>query len=421
TKELNIIIIGITNHPGELDAAMTRSGRLEGYWEKVKEITWEEKQKCSLETGISFIDIRSALRRDDSSAADSEKYRFWLAQIREGKVEETEGHTLHATEAEARKKSEKEKFAGALESYTVECLLPDGQCLQLATSHYFGDNFCRAMEVKFQNQQNQFQYPFSTSWGTSTRAIGAIVKAHADNWGVILPFAIAPVQIAFILVQPNEELVKYYQEISGLLGDARYRCQLYNESSQINKNILQADREGCPLKIILGPEELKKQEITLVRRDNVERKITIKLEENETEKKYITAVEKYWEAISGINQESKEVLIKEKAKMANSFRQGQRAGKIFGVISKEAAELQKNLYQKSVEFRDQHIFSVSSLTELEKKIKDGNKGLFLVPFCNNLDCELKIKEKVPSYSIRCLYLNGKKNSVVKCLFCQAET
>lgn len=117
-----------------------------------------------------------------------------------------EGHTLHNSESEARnfalniladycdyaenilnlgiiigKKSEGEKFAGALESYTIECLLSDGQCLQLATSHYFGNSFCRLMNVKFQNQDNQIQYPFSTSWGTSTRAIGAVVKTHADN------------------------------------------------------------------------------------------------------------------------------------------------------------------------------------------------------------------------------------------------
>jgi prolyl-tRNA synthetase len=117
-----------------------------------------------------------------------------------------EGHTIHSNAEEAKqfalnilsdyldyaenilslgvivgKKTEGEKFAGAIETYTVECLLPDGQCLQLATSHYFGDHFCRLMQVKFQNKNNQMQYPFSTSWGTSTRAIGAIAKTHADN------------------------------------------------------------------------------------------------------------------------------------------------------------------------------------------------------------------------------------------------
>ncbi|KLL05094.1 MAG: prolyl-tRNA synthetase [Mycoplasmataceae bacterium RV_VA103A] len=352
-----------------------------------------------------------------------------------------EGHTLHANTQEARQftlnilsdyqdyaenilclgvivgqKTAGEKFAGALETYTVECLLPDGQCLQLATSHYFGDNFCRLMEVKFQNKDNQMQHPFSTSWGTSTRAIGALVKAHADQWGLILPFEIAPVQIAFILIGESPELIDYYQEIYGLLS-RHYRCQLYNKNKQVNANVLQADQEGCPFKMIIGKQELEHQEITLIRRDNVERKITIKLEENELEKKYITATEKYWKEMSEINQENKKEF--EKAKVANPFRQGQRAGKIFGIISQEAQELQKNLYQKSVEFRDKHIFSVANLAELEKKKKDGSKGLFLVPFCNNLDCELKIKEKVPSYSIRCIAGEERVIAPQKCLFCQS--
>ncbi|CAG8664690.1 3297_t:CDS:2, partial [Ambispora gerdemannii] len=121
-------------------------------------------------------------------------------------VEKIEGHTIHSSAEEAKQftlnilsdyqdyaenalclgvivgqKTEGEKFAGALETYTVECLLPDGQCLQFATSHYFGDNFCRLMGVKYQDASNKFQYPFSTSWGTSTRTIGAVAKTHADN------------------------------------------------------------------------------------------------------------------------------------------------------------------------------------------------------------------------------------------------
>ncbi|CAG8818525.1 8783_t:CDS:2, partial [Racocetra persica] len=285
-----------------------------------------------------------------------------------------------------------EKFAGALETYTVECLLPDGQCLQLATSHYFGDNFC-----------------------TSTRAIGALVKAHADQWGLILPFEIAPVQIAFILIGESPELINYYQEIYGLLS-RHYRCQLYNKNKQVNTNVLQAYQEGCPFKMIIGKQELEHQEITLVRRDNVERKITINLESNEAEK-YVSAFEKYVEELGEINQEVKKESTKKK--MVDSIRNGERAGRIFSVISQEIQELQKNLYQKSVEFRNKHIFSVANLAELEKKIKDGSKGLFLVPFCNNLDCELKIKEKVPSYSIRCIAGEERIIAPQKCLFCQS--
>jgi prolyl-tRNA synthetase len=354
-----------------------------------------------------------------------------------------EGHTIHASEQEAQefalniladyqdyaentlclgvivgKKTEGERFAGALETYTVECLLPDGQCLQFATSHYFGDNFCRLMNVKFQNKDNQNQYPFSTSWGTSTRAIGAIAKTHADNWGLILPFDIAPVQIAVILIGESKELVNYYQEIYASLSP-HYRCQLYNKSKQVNLNILQADKEGCPFKIILGKEELEKGEITLVRRDNVERKITVNLEESEVEKKYISAFEKYVKELSKIedNPEAKKELTKKK--VVNSFKKGERAGKILRVIEKEKEEFKKNLYQKSVDFRDKHIYPVDNFSELEKKIKEGLKGLFLIPFCNNLDCEVKVKEGVPSYSIRCIASEKKFAELLKCLFCQS--
>jgi prolyl-tRNA synthetase len=354
-----------------------------------------------------------------------------------------EGHTLHENKEEARsfalnilkdyedyakntlylgvivgKKTEGEKFAGALETYTVECLLPDGQCLQFATSHYFGDNFCRLMNVQFQTKNNKQQCPFSTSWGTSTRAIGAIAKTHADEWGLILPFEIAPVQIAFVLIRKNEELINYYQEIYNLLSPF-YRCRLYDKNEQINLNILQADKEGCPFKIILGKEELKKGEITLVRRDNIERKITINLEESKVEKKYASAFEKHIEELSKIedNPEFKKALAKEE--ITNSFKRGEKQGKMFKVIEKEKEELQKNLYQKSTSFLDNHIHPVKSFVELERKIKEGVKGLFLVSFCNNLKCEEKIKEKIPSYSIRCITLGEKITELLKCFFCQS--
>jgi prolyl-tRNA synthetase len=353
-----------------------------------------------------------------------------------------EGHTIHSNSEEAQQfalsiladyqdyaenvlglgiivgeKSQGERFAGALKSYTIECLLPDGQCLQLATSHYFGDSFCRLMGVKFQNKDNQNQYPFSTSWGTSTRALGAVVKTHADNWGLILPFDIAPVQIAIILVGESQELINYYQEINSLLIPY-YRCRLYNKNQQVNKNILQADQEGCPLKIILGSEELKKNEITLIRRDNVERRITISLAEDEIEKKYFSIAEQYVEILGEVdNRVRKEP--EQSKQFITSFRKGRMVGKISNVINKESKELQKTIRQKSTDFRDKHIFSVDNFSELEEKLREGVKGLFLIPFCNNLDCERKIKEKVPAYSIRCISSSNKQKGHRQCLFCQS--
>jgi prolyl-tRNA synthetase len=360
-----------------------------------------------------------------------------------------EGHTLHITSEEARqftldiladyrdyaenilnlavivgKKPEGEKFAGALETYTVECLLPDGQCLQFATSHYFGDNFCRLMKVDFQNKNNKMQYPFSTSWGTSTRAIGAIAKTHADNWGLILPFDIAPVQIAFVLIDESEELVNYYREIYSLLSP-HYRCQLYNKSKQDYLNVLQADKEGCPFKIILGEDkELKNKEITLVRRDNIERRITISLKINEMEKNFLHNFENNLaENLEKYNLESRtgEQLTTDHEKMVNSVKNRLEGEKIIKVIKQEIAEFKKTIYQKSANFRDKHIFPVNNFSELEKKITESVKGLFLVPFCNKLECEEKIKKKIPAYSVRCVSVFSKLDLPRKCFVCEETT
>ncbi|CAG8448425.1 19227_t:CDS:2 [Racocetra fulgida] len=414
-KKLNIVVVATTNNPEVLNDALVRPGRLgrriyvnyptgeelrkltdylqevmeKNYWDNVYQSIQKNAARFQKkQMGLNFRDLQKAVTGSlESGVAENNPkiipaasvFHEELKDVLQTRVNdrnnnlrrqshlppnyddtneeerEPKGHTLHANTQEARQftlnilsdyqdyaenilclgvivgqKTVGEKFAGALETYTVECLLPDGQCLQLATS-------------------------------------------------LILPFEIAPVQIAFILIGESPELINYYQEIYGLLS-RHYRCQLYNKNEQVNANVLQADQEGCPFKMIIGKQELEHQEITLVRRDNVERKITIELEENE---------------------------------------QGQRIGKIFGIINREAQELQKNLYQKSVAFRNKHIFSVANLAELEKKKKDGSKGLFLVPFCNNLDCELKIKEKVPSYSIRCIAGEERIIAPQKCLFCQS--
>jgi prolyl-tRNA synthetase len=160
----------------------------------------------------------------------------------------------------------------------------------------------------------------------------------------------------------------------------------------------------------------------LVRRDNIEGKITINLEESEVEKRYLLDFEKkLTEDLEKYNPENKtkEKLSQDKKEILSSIKRGFKRDKIVKVIIKEIDKFKKNLYQKSTEFRDKHIFSVDSFTELEQKIKKGIKGLFLVPFCNNLECEIKIKEKVPSYSIRCIAEKKNDIELLKCLFCQS--
>jgi len=355
-----------------------------------------------------------------------------------------EGHTIHSQEIEAQelvrkilfdyqdyvekilciatitgKKTEGEKFAGAQETYTVECLLPDGQCLQLATSHYLGSNFTGPFAVKFRNKENQLQNAYSTSWGTSSRGLGALVATHTDSWGLIFPFDIAPVQVAFILVKKSPELVKYYQEICDLLK--YFRCKIYDESSRVSLNILQADKEGCPLKIILGPEELKKGEITLIRRDNVEKKIVIDLTKlNEDQQKIILAGENYIKELAKINWKQKENMVGIEEKMLDSIKKGEKIGTISGIIFREKDELQNNLFQKSVDFRDKHIFSINGSQELAQKVSEGIKGLFLVNFCNIVACEENFKKQFSAYSIRCISLEKKPLFDGKCFLCQAK-
>lgn len=236
-----------------------------------------------------------------------------------------------------------------------------------------------------------------------------------------MPFDIAPVQIAVILIGESKDLINYYQEIYGLLSPY-YRCQLYNKSKQVNLNILQADKEGCPFKIILGKEELKKSEITLVRRDNVERKVTISLESSEVEKKFLVIYKNFVEELNeihGKNEKVQKALENKKEIHIESFQKGEKAGKIIGTIIRERAEFHKNLYQKSVDFRDKHIYLINTFSELKEKIKEEAIGLFLIPFCNKLDCEEKIKERAPSYSIRCIASEEKNIDLSNCLFCQS--
>jgi len=236
-----------------------------------------------------------------------------------------------------------------------------------------------------------------------------------------LPFDVAPVQVAFILIGEKEELTNYYQEIASILTSAKFRCKVYNKNKQVNLNILQADKEGCPLKIILGTEELEKEEITLIRRDDIKRKITISLKESEIEKKYVLAFEKYIEEIKKIDNVNNEKIKSELEKQnpLHSFKKGTMAGKIFKVITKEVDEFKKNTYQKSTNFHDKHIFPANNFSELQEKINKEIKGLFLIPFCNFSDCERTIPHKLSSYSIRCLSLTKKLKEGKKCIFCAA--
>jgi hypothetical protein len=207
---------------------------------------------------------------------------------------------------------------------------------------------------------------------------------------LILPFGLAPNQIAFILINDKPELLEYYRVIYNALKE-KYRCQLYSKSPQINLNIIESDREGTPLKIILGEEELINKKITLVNRCNIERKISVDISED-----LQIRVERDKVNYLSLKEEN-----------------------ITKIIEKERSILEENLYNNSSRFLKNNTFFTERLSELKKMIEEGKKGLFVIPFCNILDCEKTIKVKINSYSIRCLMEEKEKES--ECIFCEKKT
>ncbi|MBQ3639922.1 MAG: proline--tRNA ligase [Clostridia bacterium] len=202
-----------------------------------------------------------------------------------------EGHTMHETEEEAREetrrmlgvyrdfyaeslaipaytgqKSEKEKLAGAVETYTIEPMIHNGVALQGGTSHFFGDGFARAFDITFTGRDNTVRYPFQTSWGVSTRMIGAIIMTHGDDNGLILPPAVAPVQVAIIPVaQHKEGVLEKARELRDLLAK-KFRVKLDDSDYSTGWKFSQYEMKGVPLRLELGPRDIENNSCVLVSR-----------------------------------------------------------------------------------------------------------------------------------------------------------
>ncbi|MDL2232827.1 proline--tRNA ligase [Ruminococcaceae bacterium OttesenSCG-928-L11] len=217
-----------------------------------------------------------------------------------------EGHTLHETAEEAIAetermlgvyadlcenhlaipvlkgiKTDKEKFAGAESTYTIEAMMHDGKALQSGTSHYFGDGFAKAFDITFQGRDNTQQHPHQTSWGASTRLIGALIMTHGDNNGLVLPPDVAPVQIVIIPVAQHKEGV--LEAAAGLRDklSATYRVKLDDSDNSAGWKYAEYEMKGVPLRLELGPRDIAEGQCVLVRRDN-RQKYFIKLDELET-------------------------------------------------------------------------------------------------------------------------------------------
>ncbi len=241
------------------------------------------------------------------------KYNQWCSVVRWEKTTRPflrgkeflwqEGHTVHQTELEARtetldmlkiyedlgtewlaipfvtgRKTEKEKFAGAEETYSIEALMPDGQALQSGTTHYFGQSFAKAFDIKFQDENNQIQYAYQTSWGVSTRLIGAIIMVHGDDEGLVLPPYVAPTQVVIIPIRNQESVTDATTMLANDLKTKGFRVQIDDSNKSPGWKFSESEMKGIPVRIEIGPRDLERQEVTIVTRYNRE-KFTMKIDD----------------------------------------------------------------------------------------------------------------------------------------------
>lgn len=264
------------------------------------------------------------------------------------------------------KKTEKEKFAGAIYTYTIESIMYDGQALQSGTSHYFGDNFSKTFNVKFLNKENKNEYAYYTSWGVSTRLIGAIIMSHADDNGLLLPSSIAPSQINIVIVKNNEKLLKAANDVKHILS--RYRVAIDLSDKSFGYKISESEIKGYPIRIEIGERDLENKSVTVVRRDRFKKKI-----------KKISELRDY--------------------------------------INRSLRTYDKILYDRINERNHNIIKKVKDFNEYKKLLKIGNY-VALVPFCGVIKCEEEIKQKTQTNS-RCILLEEyKKNE--KCFHCNSK-
>lgn len=296
-----------------------------------------------------------------------------------------EGHTVHATaeEAEERtvqmlnvyadfceqvlaipmikgRKTEKEKFAGALATYTIEALMHDGKALQSGTSHNFGDGFARAFGIQYTDKENKLQYAYQTSWGMSTRIIGAIIMVHGDNSGLVLPPRIAPVQGMIIpIAQHKEGVLDTALALRDRLIKAGFRIKLDDSDKTPGWKFAEQEIKGIPVRIEIGPKDIEAGQAVIVRRDTRE-KTTVSLEALETE------------------------------------------------LARILENMQSDMLERARKHRDGHTFEAYNYEEF-KDIIANKPGFVKAMWCGEQECELKIKEDTTATS-RCMPFEQEKIS-----------
>ena len=302
-----------------------------------------------------------------------------------------EGHTIHETAEEAQKftlqildvyadvienllaipvlkgrKTKTEQFAGADATYTVETLMHDGRALQAGTSHYFGQNFSKPFEIKFQNREGKEEYAYQTSWGISTRLIGAVIMAHGDNRGLKLPPRVAPIQVVIVPVAMHKEGVKEKaEELYNSLSE-KYRVELdVREQYSPGYKFNDWEMRGVPVRIEIGPRDIEANKCVVVRRDTAE-KIDVSLDEL--------------------------------------------SGKLNEILEK----IQKNMYEECKKNVEQKTTVATNMDEFTENL-NNNQGYVKTMWCGDAECEEKIHELTGAKS-RCMPFEQEKISD-KCVYC----
>lgn len=301
-----------------------------------------------------------------------------------------EGHTMYETAEEARKdalrmleiydaagrdllaipfvkgiKTEKEKFAGAVETYSIEALMPDGKALQSGTTHYFGDGFAKAFGIQFLGRDNKLETPHQTSWGVSTRLLGAIIMVHGDDNGLVLPPHVAPIQVVIIPVQQNKpEVMKKAREYYEFLKAAGIRVKLDDSDHTPGWKYSEYEMKGVPLRLEVGPRDISNGVAVIAKRNDGEK-----------------------------------FIVKEADVLSEVSR-------LFEVIHKE-------MYQKAFRYLLDHTTEAHSIEELGQILDRG--GYAKVMWCGDQECENKVKELYQA-TARCMPFDQNPFDE-KCLIC----
>lgn len=302
-----------------------------------------------------------------------------------------EGHTVHETSEEAEeetkrmlgiyeklfkeylaipvitgKKTEKEKFAGAEYSLTVEALMYNGVALQSGTSHYFGDKFAKAYDITFKDRNNKDSYCYQTSWGVTTRMIGALIMVHSDDFGLVLPPKIAPVKVAIIKIGDSDKVNTKIDEIVDALKAKEISYMVNDSEKSPGFKFAEAEVNGIPVRIEVGERDLNTNKIVLARRDTRE-KITCEADSD-----------------------------------------------IASTVSDLLDTIQKDMYQRALERREKLTFEAHNLDDV-RKIMDTQPGFIKAMWCGDEACELKMKE-IKGTKSRCI-LEDEKKIDDKCVVC----